>query len=185
MYTSTEGPGQYRCEANLDYLWKVMATRGGSWRLEENNFKERKKEDLGNYKSVSFTWVPEAKPNKPNKPKQANKQTHKEKYPDKIIVKTIPKCIKDRTATGSSQRGFTKGKSCLTSLRVWTVSGNAIFLFCDSVNLLNNNGEELICRSYEIKASMSSSNGYLFLAFNYKKNGNILHFHYIAFSFVG
>ncbi|KAK4828723.1 hypothetical protein QYF61_000714 [Mycteria americana] len=60
-------------------------------------FQKGKKEDLGNRRPVSLF-------------------SGHEKVVEEVILETISKHMKDRKVIRSSQHGFTKGKSCLTSL---------------------------------------------------------------------
>ncbi|GAB0179933.1 mitochondrial enolase superfamily member 1 [Grus japonensis] len=60
-------------------------------------FKKGKKEDAGNYRSVSLTSIPG-------------------KVMEQLIPWVINKHVEEEKVIGSGQHGFTKGKSCLTSL---------------------------------------------------------------------
>lgn len=56
-----------------------------------------KKKDLGNYRLLSLTSIPST-------------------VMEQVILKTVCKHIKDKNVTESSQHGFMRGKTCLTSL---------------------------------------------------------------------
>jgi len=60
-------------------------------------FKKGKKEDPGNYRSVSLTSIPG-------------------KVMERLILEVIIKQVEETKVIRSSQHGFTKGKSCLTNL---------------------------------------------------------------------
>ena len=60
-------------------------------------FKKGKKEDPGNYRPVSLTSIPG-------------------KVMEELILEAIIKQVEEKKVHRSSQRGFTKGKSCLTNL---------------------------------------------------------------------
>ena len=60
-------------------------------------FKKGKKEDPGNYRPVSLTSVPG-------------------KIMENVILGVTEKHLRDNAVIGHSQHGFTRGKSCLTSL---------------------------------------------------------------------
>jgi len=53
--------------------------------------------DLGNYRPVSLTYIPE-------------------KIMEHLILDVISKQVEEKKVIGSSQHGFTKGKSRLTNL---------------------------------------------------------------------
>ena len=59
--------------------------------------KKGKKDNPGNYRLVSLTSV-------------------SGKVMEQLILETISTHVKDKKVTGSSQHGFTKGKSCLPNL---------------------------------------------------------------------
>jgi len=60
-------------------------------------FKKGKKEDLGNYRPISITLIPG-------------------KAMEQLILGIISRHIKNKKVIRRSHHGFTKGKSCLTSL---------------------------------------------------------------------
>ncbi|PKU29706.1 rna-directed dna polymerase from mobile element jockey- hypothetical protein [Limosa lapponica baueri] len=77
-------------------------------------FRKGKKEDLGNYRPVSLTSIPE-------------------KMMEQLILGIISKHMEEKKAIRSSQHGFTKGKSCLTNLKAfydgmtgWIDEGRAV-----------------------------------------------------------
>ncbi|PKU37921.1 rna-directed dna polymerase from mobile element jockey- hypothetical protein [Limosa lapponica baueri] len=88
--------------------WDLMKSIHRSWRTSKVPedwrkanvipvFKKGKKEDLGNYRPVSFTSIPG-------------------KMMERLILDIISKHMEDKKAIRSSQDGFSKGKSCLTNL---------------------------------------------------------------------
>jgi len=60
-------------------------------------FKKGKKEDSGNNRPVSLTFIPG-------------------KVMEQLILEVINKQVEEKKVIRSSQHGFTKGKSCLTNL---------------------------------------------------------------------
>jgi len=78
----------------------IMVTRRSAQGLEESNtttiFKNGRKEDPGNYRLVSLTFMPG-------------------KVMEQLILETISRYVKGKKVIRSSEHGFTKGKSCLTN----------------------------------------------------------------------
>jgi len=71
-----------------------------NWKTSSNVtpvFKKGKKEDPGSYRPVSPTSIPG-------------------KMMEQLILDVIIKQVEEKKVIGSSQYGFTKGKSCLTNL---------------------------------------------------------------------
>ncbi|GAB0179391.1 mitochondrial enolase superfamily member 1 [Grus japonensis] len=99
-----------------------------SWRTEEVPedwrkvnvtlvFKKSKKEDPGNYRPVSFTSIPG-------------------KVMEQLIQEVISKHVEEKKIISSGQHGFTRGKSCLTSLiafydgmTVWVDQQRAVYVY--------------------------------------------------------
>lgn len=57
-HTSFKGAGWCYCEANFNYVRKIMVIKGASLGLEEIKSRIFKKEDFENYRVVSLTSVP-------------------------------------------------------------------------------------------------------------------------------
>ncbi|GAB0209450.1 mitochondrial enolase superfamily member 1 [Grus japonensis] len=81
-------------------------------------FKKGKKEDPGNYRSVSLTSIPG-------------------KVMEQLILGVINKHVEEKVVIGSGQHGFTKGKSCLTNpiafydgMTGWVDEGRAVDVVC-------------------------------------------------------
>ena len=81
-------------------------------------FRKGKKEDLGNYRPVSFTSIPE-------------------KVMEQLIFGTVSRHINDEKVIRGSQHGLTKGKSCLADLIAfyeeitrWIDDGKAVDVVC-------------------------------------------------------
>jgi len=82
-------------------------------------FKKGKKEDPGNYRSVSLTSIPG-------------------KVMEQLILEVIIKQVEEKKVIRSSKHGFTKGKSCLTNLIAlyddmtgWVDEGRAVVVYLD------------------------------------------------------
>jgi len=69
------------------------------WRIANVTlvFKNGKEEDLGNYRPVSLTYVPG-------------------KVIKQLVLAAISQQLEEKKVIRNSQHGFTKGKSCSTSL---------------------------------------------------------------------
>ncbi|TRZ05889.1 hypothetical protein HGM15179_021218 [Zosterops borbonicus] len=101
-------------------------------------FKKDKKKDPGNYCPVSLISIPG-------------------KVMEYIILEVITKHVEENKVTGSSQHGFTKGKSCLTNVTAFYdgmagwVEGTAVDVYLDFSKAFdtvshNMNDEELLER---------------------------------------
>ena len=60
-------------------------------------FKKNRKDDLGNYQSLSLTFVPR-------------------KSIEQIVLEALLRHMEEREIIWDKQQGFTKGRSCLTNL---------------------------------------------------------------------
>ncbi|PKU41664.1 hypothetical protein llap_8039 [Limosa lapponica baueri] len=89
---------QDRKDMDLLESWRTGEVPG-DWRKANITpvFKKGKMEDLGNYRPVSLTSVPG-------------------NVMERFILDVISKHVEEQEVIGSGQHGFTKGKSCLTSL---------------------------------------------------------------------
>ena len=73
-----------------------MILRFYDWRKANTSpiFQKGEKEELGNHKLISISWIPE-------------------KVLEQLRQETVSRHVKDKRGIRSSRHGFTKGKSCL------------------------------------------------------------------------
>ncbi|KAK4815920.1 hypothetical protein QYF61_010177 [Mycteria americana] len=101
-FRASQVPEEGRGE-RLDHGRRTPGGRGSEVSKDERKvnvtsvFKNSRKEDPGNYRLVSLTFMPG-------------------KVIEQLILKTISRHRKDMKVIRTSQHGFTKGKSCLTNL---------------------------------------------------------------------
>ena len=90
----------------LYHLWEVLANRRQmpeDWRRASDTsvFKKCKKADLGNDRLLSLTSIPR-------------------KMMEQLVLDPLSKPLEEKKVIGRSQRGSTKGKSCLTNLTAFS-----------------------------------------------------------------